>query len=74
VSQFEQHVRAVAGWPLAVPVRTGDIEMINLIGAEAHDYAHWLSEPGTALHLYGKREARPGRKMGHVTRVSRRSD
>jgi 5-(carboxyamino)imidazole ribonucleotide synthase len=72
VSQFEQHIRAIAGWPLAVPVRWADVEMINLIGAEANDYARWLSAPGASLHLYGKDEARPGRKMGHVTRVLHR--
>ena len=73
VSQFEQHIRAIAGWPLAVPVRWADVEMINLIGEEANDYARWLGLPGVALHLYGKDEARPGRKMGHVTRVLHRS-
>jgi 5-(carboxyamino)imidazole ribonucleotide synthase len=69
VSQFEQHVRAIAGWPLAHPVRRGRIEMFNLIGDEAEDYAKWLTVPDAALHLYGKSEWRPGRKMGHVTRV-----
>jgi 5-(carboxyamino)imidazole ribonucleotide synthase len=69
VSQFEQHMRAVAGWPLAKPTRHGRAEMINLIGAEVEDYAEWLKVPGAAIHLYGKREIRPGRKMGHVTRV-----
>jgi len=69
VSQFEQHVRAIAGWPLAKPVRRGRVEMVNLIGPEAHDYAKWLALPDTAVHLYGKKDARPGRKMGHVTRV-----
>ncbi len=70
VSQFEQHIRAVAGWPLARPVRRGNrVEMTNLIGPEAHDYARWLALPDTAVHLYGKTDARPGRKMGHVTRV-----
>jgi 5-(carboxyamino)imidazole ribonucleotide synthase len=69
VSQFEQHVRAIAGWPLAKPVRHGRIEMVNLIGDEVADYAKWLAVPGTAVHLYGKNGARPGRKMGHVTRV-----
>lgn len=70
VSQFEQHIRAVAGWPLAQPQRRGVIEMINLLGAEAEDYARWLAEPGASLHLYGKRAVRAGRKMGHVTRVT----
>ncbi len=69
VSQFEQHIRAVAGWPLAKPVRRGRVEMTNLIGLEAHDYGKWLALPDTAVHLYGKKDARPGRKMGHVTRV-----
>ena len=71
VSQFEQHIRAVAGWPIGVPERRGRIEMINLLGAEVDDYARWLAEPGTSVHLYGKGATRPGRKMGHVTRVSR---
>ena len=70
VSQFEQHIRAVAGWPLAKPQRLGKrVEMTNLIGAEANDAGHWLAVPGASLHLYGKGDARPGRKMGHVTRV-----
>jgi 5-(carboxyamino)imidazole ribonucleotide synthase len=69
VSQFEQHIRAVAGWPLATPVRRGRVEMTNLIGAEVDDYAKWLTVPGASVHLYGKAHARPGRKMGHVTRV-----
>jgi 5-(carboxyamino)imidazole ribonucleotide synthase len=69
VSQFEQHVRAVAGWPLAKPLRHGRIEMTNLIGAEVEDYAKWLAVPGASVHLYGKGAPRPGRKMGHVTRV-----
>jgi 5-(carboxyamino)imidazole ribonucleotide synthase len=69
ISQFEQHIRAVAGWPLAVPVRHGRVEMINLIGAEVDDFPKWLIEPGAAVHLYGKTGVRPGRKMGHVTRV-----
>ena len=69
VSQFEQHIRAVAGWPLAKPVRHGRVEMINLIGREVEDYRAWLTVPGAAVHLYGKVATRPGRKMGHVTRV-----
>src|SRR5580658_6566479 len=69
VSQFEQHIRAVAGWPLAAPIRRGRVEMTNLIGSEIEDYRSWLAVPGTAVHLYGKTAVRPGRKMGHVTRV-----
>jgi len=65
VSQFEQHIRAVAGWPLGDPARHSDAVMENLIGEDAADW-QTLSKNGGALHLYGKREIRPGRKMGHV--------
>ena len=68
-SQFEQHIRAVAGWPLARPRRLGRVEMINLIGREVNDWPKYLAEPGACVHIYGKGDARPGRKMGHVTRV-----
>lgn len=73
-SQFEQHVRAVAGWPLGAASRIGapdsqQIEMVNLIGDDVLAWAKILGEPGASLHLYGKSEARPGRKMGHVTRI-----
>ena len=68
-SQFEQHVRAICGWPLGSPRRHGRIEMGNLIGAQADAWPELLREPGVALHLYGKHEARAGRKMGHWTRV-----
>ncbi|MFA6265309.1 MAG: 5-(carboxyamino)imidazole ribonucleotide synthase [Pseudolabrys sp.] len=70
VSQFEQHIRAVAGWPLGKPLRLGrKVQMTNLIGDEIHDLDGWLTTPGVAVHLYGKTEARAGRKMGHATRV-----
>ena len=69
VSQFEQHVRAIAGWPLAHPVRHGDITMTNLIGDDVLAYGQWLTKPGATVHLYGKGAPRPGRKMGHVTEV-----
>ncbi len=70
-SQFEQHIRAVAGWPLAKPRRLGNVEMTNLIGAEANDWEKLAAEPGACVHLYGKGEARAGRKMGHVTRITK---
>ena len=69
VSQFEQHIRAIAGWPLGKPVRCGEVTMTNLIGEEINDYAQWLTVPGATVHLYGKGRPRPGRKMGHVTQV-----
>lgn len=69
-SQFEQHMRAVAGWPLGSTARRAPaVEMINLIGEEIHDWQHIAAEPGAQLQHYGKTEARPGRKMGHVTRL-----
>ena len=69
ISQFEQHIRAVAGWPLGKPVRHGDVTMTNLIGDDILDYGRWLTVPGATVHLYGKGAPRPGRKMGHVTEV-----
>jgi 5-(carboxyamino)imidazole ribonucleotide synthase len=69
VSQFENHIRAVAGWPLGDPARHSDCSMDNLIGEEAHAWQQLAAEPGLALHLYVKPDARPGRKMGHVTRL-----
>jgi 5-(carboxyamino)imidazole ribonucleotide synthase len=71
-SQFENHVRAIAGWPLGSVERNGDTVMENLIGAEADDWAAILADPHARLHLYGKAESRPGRKMGHVNRVTLR--
>ena len=69
VSQFEQHIRAIAGWSLGATSRRGRIEMRNLIGEEAEEWRDILAQPELSLHLYGKLEARAGRKMGHVTRV-----
>ena len=69
ISQFENHMRAVAGWPLGSTDRHSDAEMVNLIGKQALDWVRLAAEPGTCLHLYGKREAREGRKMGHLTRL-----
>jgi len=70
VSQFENHVRAICGWPLGDVGRHSDAKMTNLIGADVDEWRAFAGEPGTAVHLYGKAEARPGRKMGHVTRVT----
>ena len=66
-------MRAVCGWPLGDGARHADAAMENLIGAEAADWAALAADPAAALHLYGKGESRPGRKMGHVTRLSPRS-
>jgi len=70
ISQFEQHIRAIAGWPLGKPVRHGPVTMTNLIGDDIKDYERWLTVPGATVHLYGKGAPRPGRKMGHVTEVA----
>jgi 5-(carboxyamino)imidazole ribonucleotide synthase len=72
-SQFEQFVRAVCGLPLGSPERHSDAVMKNLIGDDVRDWRAILAEPGAKLHLYGKTEIRPGRKMGHVTRLSGKS-
>jgi 5-(carboxyamino)imidazole ribonucleotide synthase len=74
-SQFENHVRAILGLPLGSVALTGrEAVMQNLIGADVDCWADVLAEPGAHLHLYGKREVRPGRKMGHITRVARDLD
>jgi 5-(carboxyamino)imidazole ribonucleotide synthase len=72
VSQFEQHVRAIAGLPLGDTSRHSDCVMENLIGDEISRAPGLLAEPDLVLHLYGKAEARPGRKMGHFTRLVKR--
>jgi 5-(carboxyamino)imidazole ribonucleotide synthase len=69
VSQFEQHIRAVAGLPLGDPRRHSDCVMENLIGDDVLRMPELLAEKDLVLHLYGKAEARPGRKMGHFTRI-----
>jgi 5-(carboxyamino)imidazole ribonucleotide synthase len=70
VDQFEQHIRAVAGWPLGDGHRHADAIMENLIGDDVDAWQTLAHDPSTALHLYGKAAARPGRKMGHVNRVA----
>lgn len=69
VDQFEQHIRAVAGWPLGDGKRYADVVMENLIGDDVNRIPDLAKEPHSQLHLYGKAEAKTGRKMGHVNRV-----
>lgn len=71
VDQFEQHIRAVAGWPLGDGQRHSDVVMENLIGADMDKVPEIAREADAALHLYGKAEVKPGRKMGHVNRILR---
>ncbi len=70
VSQFENHIRAVAGWPLGSTSRHSDAVMTNLVGREHDDWLKLAAELSACVHLYGKHDPRQGRKMGHVTRVS----
>ncbi|MFD2740165.1 5-(carboxyamino)imidazole ribonucleotide synthase [Sulfitobacter aestuarii] len=71
VDQFEQHIRAVTGWPLGDGTRRTDVVMENLIGDDMDRVPALAREADTAIHLYGKAEVKPGRKMGHVNRVKR---
>jgi 5-(carboxyamino)imidazole ribonucleotide synthase len=70
VDQFEQHIRAVAGLPLGDGRRYADVRMENLIGDDLDRVPDLLGAPNTQVHLYGKGAARPGRKMGHVNRIT----
>jgi len=72
--QFEQMIRAVAGLPLSDPMRHADVVMRNLVGPDVNDLDRYLTDPAAHIHLYGKKEARAGRKMGHVNVVSPRRD
>jgi 5-(carboxyamino)imidazole ribonucleotide synthase len=67
--QFEQHVRAVVGWPLGPSNAHARIEMTNLLGDEVEQWRTRAAEPNARLHLYGKHDARPGRKMAHINRI-----
>jgi 5-(carboxyamino)imidazole ribonucleotide synthase len=71
VSQFEQLVRAVCGLPLGAPAPFAGAVMDNLLGEAVAGWLDLLTAPGARVHLYGKREIRPGRKLGHVTRLTK---
>ncbi len=68
--QFENHIRAISGWPLGTVARTHDVVMTNLIGAEVNSWQTAMSDKANSLWLYGKKETKPGRKMGHVNRLA----
>jgi len=70
IDQFEQHVRAITGWPLGDGTRHSDVTMENLIGDDIARIPDIARDARTAIHLYGKAEARAGRKMGHVNRIT----
>lgn len=69
IDQFEQHIRAIAGWPLGDGQRHSDVKMLNLIGDDVGRVAELSNDPKMALHLYGKSDIKTGRKMGHVNRI-----
>ena len=69
VSQFEQHIRAITGWPLGPTNRHSNAKMTNLIGQDINSWDSLNAEADTCLHFYGKTRVRPGRKMGHITRL-----
>ena len=69
VDQFELHIRAICGWPLGQTLPRFKMEMTNLVGDDVNDWEALAREDGTSLHLYGKSDPLPGRKMGHVNRV-----
>ena len=71
IDQFEQHIRAVAGWPLGDGQRYADVVMENLIGDDMNRVPDLAKQADTALHLYGKADVKPGRKMGHINWVIR---
>ena len=71
VDQFEQHIRAITGWPLGDGQRYTDVVMENLIGNDKDRIAQLAKDPDTAIHLYGKTDVKPGRKMGHINRIIR---
>lgn len=73
IDQFEQHIRAIAGWPLGDGTRHSDVVMTNLIGADVEAIEAISQDSHAAIHLYGKAEVKPGRKMGHVNKITPKS-
>ena len=71
VDQFELHIRAITGWPLGDTTPAHNMEMTNLIGDDVKQWNELATQPKTFLHLYGKRDVKPARKMGHVNRIIR---
>jgi 5-(carboxyamino)imidazole ribonucleotide synthase len=69
IDQFEQHIRAVVGWPLGDGIRHSNVEMLNLIGDDVNRIPELAKNGAVAIHLYGKADAKPGRKMGHVNTI-----
>jgi 5-(carboxyamino)imidazole ribonucleotide synthase len=70
IDQFEQHIRAVVGWPLGDGKRHSNVEMLNLIGDDVERIPEFAKDGSVAIHLYGKADVKPGRKMGHVNKIT----
>jgi 5-(carboxyamino)imidazole ribonucleotide synthase len=70
IDQFEQHIRAVAGWPLGDGKRHSNVEMLNLIGNDVDRIPEFAKDGSVAIHMYGKADVKPGRKMGHVNKIT----
>lgn len=70
IDQFEQHIRAVAGWPLGDGKRHSNVEMLNLIGNDVDRVPEFAKDGSVAIHMYGKADVKPGRKMGHVNKIT----
>jgi len=70
IDQFEQHIRAIAGWPLGDGKRHADVEMLNLIGDDVNRLSELTESGASAVHLYGKADVKAGRKMGHVNKIT----
>ena len=71
--QFENHIRAVANWPLGPTTRHSDAEMTNLLGPEVENWLEISARPDVAIHLYGKAGIAPGRKLGHMTKITQKN-
>ena len=69
IDQFELHIRAIAGWPLGDTSPKYRVEMTNLIGDAINQWQDLADDPKTFIHIYGKRDVKPARKMGHVNRI-----
>ena len=74
ISQFEQHIRAICGWPLGRTARHSNVVMHNILGHESDNWADYASRSGAGVHFYGKAEARRGRKMGHINVLTPRQE
>jgi 5-(carboxyamino)imidazole ribonucleotide synthase len=70
IDQFEQHIRAVVGWPLGDGQRHSNVEMLNLIGDDVDRIPEFAKDGSVAIHMYGKDDVKVGRKMGHVNKIT----